>query len=465
MISISDDIFKAYDIRGIVDKTLTPEIVTLLGKAIGTTAVAQGLTTFVIGRDGRLSGSDYRDALSKGITSTGIDVIDVGSVPTPVLSFAIHHFKADGGVMITGSHNPKDYNGFKITFQNGPLFGDQIQALKQLIESGHFAEGRGNYRKEDIVDHYIDAVSKDVHLKRPMTIVIDSGNGIAGRVAPDLYRKLGCEVIELFSEVDGHFPNHHPDPAKPENLQDVIYALGKTSAEIGLAFDGDGDRLGVVTKDEEIIFPDRQMMLFAKNVLQQHPGAPIIFDVKSTQCLSRFITEHGGQAVMSRTGHSYLRAKMREIQSPLAGEMSGHIFFADRWYGFDDALYAGARLLEILSQSEDITSIFNTLPKSVSTPELNISMTEGEPAKLVNEIISRKCHFKNTVQISGIDGLRVDYDDGFGLVRSSNTTPVLVLRFEGHTQDAMLRIQNEFMSLLTELMPTLSIPVTDDETT
>ena len=455
---ISRTIFKAYDVRGIVDETLTPEIVVLLGKAIGSTARRQQKKTIVIGRDGRLSGPEYARALSSGLISTGIDVIDIGSVPTPVLSFAIHYLQADGGVMITGSHNPKNYNGFKITLGDAPLFGDQIVALARLIEQQDFEEGNGTIQTQDVIKEYIHAVAKDIQLARPMTVVIDSGNGIAGCVAPALYKEIGCDVIDLFSEVDGNFPNHHPDPAKPENLQDVICSLRTTSAEIGLAFDGDGDRLGVVTKAKEIIFPDRQMMLFAQDVLAKNPGAPIVFDVKSSQGLALWIEKQGGKPVMCRTGHSYLRAKMQEIGSPLSGEMSGHIFFADRWFGFDDALYAGARLLEMLSRADSLADTFARLPKAFSTPEINVQMPEGEAAKLVEQIIAHSEHFDDATSVTNMDGLRVDYRDGFGLARSSNTTPVLVLRFEGHTEKALLRIQAQFKSLLLLLAPSLPLP-------
>lgn len=456
---IPSHIFRAYDIRGIVGDTLTAGVATSIGRAIGTTAVRAGYRTLVVGRDGRLSSPDLSETLITGLCLCGIEVIDVSALPTPLLSYAIAHFGADGGVMVTGSHNPKNHNGFKITLGDGPLYGDQILALAELIGRDDFVAGEGRCRQADgIIETYIAEIAQKIRLHRKLTVAIDCGNGITGAVAPALYRRLGCEVIELFSAVDGNFPNHHPDPAKPENLANLIEAIADSKAEVGLAFDGDGDRLGVVTQSGEIIFPDRQMMLFAQDVLMNFPGAPIVFDVKSTQNLGRWIKKHGGRPVLSRTGHSYLRAKMREIKAPLAGEMSGHLFFADRWYGFDDGLYAGARLLEILSTVDRAIDKFNELPTAYSTPEIQIPMAEGEPAKLVELIAAQASHFSDAESVTLIDGLRADYSDGFGLVRSSNTTPTLVLRFEGQTTAALLRIQRKFKTLMQSLVPSLSLP-------
>ncbi|WP_028536581.1 phosphomannomutase/phosphoglucomutase [Paludibacterium yongneupense] len=448
MNKLSKDIFKAYDIRGIVGKTLTADTARLIGRAVGSEAVARKVDTVVIGRDGRLSGPELSDALAAGLTEAGVDVIDIGRVATPMLYFATHELGTLSGVMVTGSHNPPDYNGFKMVLAGDTLAGDDIQALYQRILSEDFSSGAGKISSRDIAEAYFDRITGDIKLERSMNIVIDSGNGVAGAYAPVLFRRLGCRVRELFCDVDGNFPNHHPDPAKPENLQDVIEALSKTDAEIGLAFDGDGDRLGVVTKDGTIIWPDRQLMLYAADVLERNPKAKIIYDVKSTRLLKPWIKQNKGVPVMSRTGHSYIKAKIKETGALLAGEMSGHVFFKERWYGFDDGLYTGARLLEILSRVEDPSALLNALPNAISTPELNIKTREGENHTLIAEL-QKSARFEKAEEIITIDGLRVEYADGFGLMRASNTTPVIVLRFEADNEEAIERIKADFRTALS----------------
>ncbi|WP_295856567.1 phosphomannomutase/phosphoglucomutase [uncultured Xylophilus sp.] len=445
-------IFKAYDIRGVVPSTLDEVVARALGRAFGTTAMAKGETTVAVGRDGRLSGLALSRALIAGLVDAGVQVIDVGAVTTPILYFAASTH-ATSGIQVTGSHNPKDYNGFKMVLAGKAIYGDEIQALRRMMdEEGWTLQDGGAVREMDVVDEYVQRIAGDIKLARPIRIVVDSGNGIAGATAPKIFRAIGCEVTELFSEVDGNFPNHHPDPSKPENLQDVIRALRSGDAELGLAFDGDGDRLGIVTKDGQNIFPDRQMMLFAQDVLSRVPGGEIVFDVKCSQRLAPAIEAAGGKATMFKTGHSLIKAKMRETNSPLGGEMSGHIFFKERWYGFDDGTYAGCRLLEIVSRSPDASEVLNALPTSFSTPELNVQCAEGEPHTLVQQLID-SARFDAPAKVSTIDGVRVDWPDGFGLIRASNTTPVLVLRFEGHTQDAMHRIENDMLALLKTVKP------------
>lgn len=447
MTRLHKEIFKAYDIRGIVGKTLTPEAVTRIGQAIGSEAQARGVKAVCIGRDGRLSGPELSDALSAGLRAAGIDVIDVGRVATPMLYFAAHELGTLSGVMVTGSHNPPEYNGLKMMLAGETLSGDAIQALYRRIETKDLASGEGGYRTHDIVEAYLERITSSIKLSRPMNIVVDCGNGVPGAFAPVLYRRLDCRVRELFCDVDGTFPNHHPDPSQPKNLQDVIKALQTTDAELGLAFDGDGDRLGVVTKDGHIIYPDRQLMLFAGDVLSRNSGAKVIFDVKSTRNLAPWIREMGGEPIMARTGHSFIKAKMKETGALLAGEMSGHVFFKERWYGFDDGMYAGARLLEILSQVDDPSELLNALPNSISTPELNIKLKEGENYALI-ERLQQNARFDGASEIITLDGLRVEYPDGFGLARASNTTPVIVLRFEADDEAALLRIQEDFRKVL-----------------
>jgi len=457
--AVDASLFKAYDIRGIVDRTLTTEAVREIGAALGTQALALGQREIVVGRDGRLSGPQLRDALVEGIRSTGIGVIDIGMVATPVLYLSTHLLGTGSGVEITGSHNPPEYNGLKMVLGGATLHGEAIQKLRQIVEEGAAprAAAAGVLRTADVRDAYLRRIADDVKLARPMKIAVDCGNGVAGAFAPALYRMLGCEVTELFCDVDGTFPNHHPDPAHPENLQDLVRALRETDAEIGLAFDGDGDRLGVVTKDGNIVYPDRQMMLFARGVLQGNPGAEIIFDVKCSRHLAREIAAHGGRPTMWRTGHSLIKAKLKESGAPLAGEMSGHIFFNDRWPGFDDGMYAGARLLELLSHASDPSAVLNALPDAVSTPELHLKTAEGENFALV-ERLQREASFTGAREVIKIDGVRVEYADGFGLARPSNTTPVLVLRFEADDAAALARIQTDFRRALLAIKPDAKLP-------
>ncbi len=449
---LSASIFKAYDIRGVVPVTLDAEVAQALGRAFGSAARAAGEKSVAVGRDGRLSGPMLVEALIKGLVETGIEVIDVGAVTTPMLYFAAHTL-ASSGIQVTGSHNPKDYNGFKMVLAGRAIYGEEIQGLRKTMEAGtaQLAPG-GSVRKVDVTEAYVKRIAGDIKLARPMKIVVDSGNGIAGATAPAIFRAIGCEVTELFSEVDGDFPNHHPDPSKPENLKDLMAALASGDAELGLAFDGDGDRLGIVTKDGQNIFPDRQMQLFAQDVLSRVPGSTIIFDVKCSQRLAPAIEAAGGKAMIYKTGHSLIKAKMKEVDSPLGGEMSGHIFFKERWFGFDDGTYAGCRLLEILSKSPDASAVLNALPTSFSTPELNVACAEGEPHAVVDKLV-KSADFAAPAKVSTIDGLRVDWPDGFGLIRASNTTPVLVLRFEGQTDAALKRIEAEMLALLRTAKP------------
>ena len=449
---LTPSIFKAYDIRGVVPSTIDAAVAQALGRAFGTVALREGQTTVAVGRDGRLSGPDLSAALMRGLEEAGIEVIDIGLATTPMLYFAANTL-CHSGIQVTGSHNPKDYNGFKMVLAGRAIYGDEIQALRRMMETETWElRTGGQVRSVDVLAAYQARIVGDIHLARPLKIVVDCGNGIAGASAPAILRAIGCEVTELFSEVDGNFPNHHPDPSKPENLRDVMAALKNGDAELGLAFDGDGDRLGIVTKEGNTIYPDRQMMLFARDVLQRAPGGTIVFDVKCSQQLAPAIMAAGGVPMMFKTGHSLIKAKMKEIDSPLGGEMSGHIFFKERWYGFDDGTYAGCRLLEILSQSPDANAVLNALPSSFSTPELNVKCDEGQPQTLVMQLVSR-ADFAAPATLNTIDGLRVDWPDGFGLIRASNTTPVLVLRFEGHTPEALARIQADMMALLHQVLP------------
>ena len=454
------EIFKAYDIRGIVDTVLTPDAVRAIGHALGSEARARAQHTIAIGRDGRLSGPALAGALADGIRAAGVDVIDIGCVPTPLTYFAAFELGCDSCVSVTGSHNPPDYNGLKMVLGGQTLHGALIQQLRQRIADDDLADGSqgaGKLGTADVRAAYVERVISDVRLARPMKIAIDCGNGVAGGIAPELFRRLGCDVIELFCEVDGTFPNHHPDPSKPENLQDLIRTLRETDAELGLAFDGDGDRLGVVTKDGEIIYPDRQLMLFAADVLSRVPGGEIIFDVKCTRNLAPWIRAHGGKPTMWNTGHALVKAKLKETGAPLAGEMSGHMFFKERWYGFDDGLYAGARLLEILSRESDPSAVLKALPDAVSTPELNLKMAEGEPFELVRRLKEAQ-PFGDADEVITLDGVRVEYADGFGLARPSNTTPVVVLRFEADNDAALARIQAAFRTAIEQVWPGLPLP-------
>ena len=453
---LNASIFKAYDIRGIVPSTINEAVAEALGRAFGTQALKEGEKTVAVGRDGRLSGPSLAAALMRGLAASGVEVIDVGMVTTPMLYFAANTL-CSSGIQVTGSHNPKNYNGFKMVLGGRAIYGDDVQALRQLMETetSVTAATPGTIRQVDVQADYTARIVGGITLARPMKIVIDSGNGIAGASAPAIFRALGCDVTELFSEVDGDFPNHHPDPSKPENLVDLIKALKDADAELGLAFDGDGDRLGIVTKDGTNIYPDRQMMLFARDVLSRVPGGTVLFDVKCSQRLAPEITAAGGVPLMYKTGHSLIKAKMKEINSPLGGEMSGHIFFKERWYGFDDGTYAGARLLEIVSKAPDAGVVLNGLPTSFSTPELNVACEEGEPHTVVDALV-KTARFAAPAVVSTIDGLRVDWPDGFGLIRASNTTPVLVLRFEGHTDAALHRIEADMLKLLRSVKPDAS---------
>ncbi|NUZ06006.1 phosphomannomutase/phosphoglucomutase [Piscinibacter koreensis] len=447
--------FKAYDIRGIVGKTIDETFAEHLGRAFGSEALAAGERMVAVGRDGRLSGPSLAAALVRGLVSTGIDVLDIGAVTTPMLYYVAATRGSEGchsGIQVTGSHNPKDYNGFKMVLAGRAIYGDEIQGLRRRIEAEDYATGTGTARTLDVLAEYTQRIVGDCKLARPMRIVVDSGNGIAGASGPAILRALGCTVDELYSEVDGDFPNHHPDPSKPENLAELIERVANTDAELGLAFDGDGDRLGVVTKDGQIIYPDRQLMLFARDVLSRNPGAPIIFDVKCSQRLGPLIRQAGGEPLMWKTGHSLVKAKMKEMRSPLAGEMSGHVFFGERWYGFDDATYTAGRLLEILSRSADPSAVLNALPAGFSTPELNVACAEGEPPQVVARL-QKEARFEGAREVVTIDGVRVEYDDGFGLIRASNTTPVLVLRFEGSTPEALERIERACMDALLAAKP------------
>ena len=441
---VSPSIFKAYDIRGIVEQDLNPETVKLIGLAIGSESIAQGERGVVVGRDGRLSGPDLIKSLKTGLKQSGCHVVDIGMVPTPLVYFATYTKAATSGVMITGSHNPPEYNGFKIMIAGETLSGDRIQALYQRIQNQDFQSGHGTSTRVDIEDDYIDRVKADVKLSKPLKIVIDCGNGVAGNIAPKLFEQLGAKVTKLFCLVDGNFPNHHPDPSKLHNLEDIIKEVIDTGADMGFAFDGDGDRLGLIDNKGNVIWADRQMILYSRDILDRKPGAKIVFDVKCSSLLPKDIGEHGGKAIMSRTGHSFIKAKLKETGAALGGEMSGHIFFKERWYGFDDALYTGARLLEILSKTDKTCEqVFANLPDSINTPEINIHFDEqGDQFKAMDKL-AKNVSFEGA-EITTIDGVRVDYPNGWGLVRPSNTTPCLVLRFEANDKKTLEEIQTKF---------------------
>ncbi len=452
MPSLSPNLFKAYDIRGIVGKTLTPEVAEVLGRAIGTEALVRKQARLCVGRDGRLSSEALADALTQGVLSTGVNVVDVGMVPTPLLYFATHELGCHSGIMVTGSHNPPEYNGFKIMLGGDTLAGEAIQALRQRIDAKEFADGRGLLSQASVAEAYYSRIVADIQLDRPVSVVTDCGNGVAGAFAPVLYRRMGCKVRSLFSEVDGHFPNHHPDPSRPENLNELIHAVASTDAELGLAFDGDGDRLGVVGRDGRILYPDRALMLFAAEVLEKNPGAKIVYDVKSTRLLAPWIKQHKGKPVLCRTGHSYMKAKQKEVSALLCGELSGHVLFADRWPAFDDGIYAGARLLEIVARVDNPTALFNALPDAISTPELQLPLKEGQPTEVM-QTLGKQAEFAGATDIINLDGLRVEFDDGFGLVRASNTTPMLTLRFEADTPEALARIRKVFLGQIQAVLP------------
>lgn len=451
------EIFKAYDIRGIVDKTLTEALVEQVGQALGSEARDQGVDTVVIGRDGRLSGERMAAALAAGFQAAGCHVIDIGQVPTPALYFATKEYGTGTGVQVTGSHNPPEYNGLKMMINGTTLSGEAIQQIKQRVIDGNLRSGQGAFERREILDTYCDRILGDVKLARPLNLVIDCGNGVGGAVAGRIFRGLGCHVTELYCEVDGTFPNHHPDPSQPHNLADLIAKVRETGADVGYAFDGDADRLGVVAPDGTIIWADRQMLLFARSVLAAQPGAEIIFDVKCSQILPADIAAHGGRPTMWKTGHSFIKSRLRETGAALAGEMSGHIFFNDRWGGFDDGLYAGARLCELLAADSRTTAeVFADLPNTVNTPELRLEMAEGEHYRLMEELAAN-ASFPDG-EVSRIDGVRVDFEDGFGLIRPSNTTPTLIMRFEATSDTALERIQDSFRALLVNTRSGLDLP-------
>jgi len=455
--NIDASIFRAYDIRGVVADALTPAAVEQIGRAFGSESLARGQNTVTLARDGRLSGPDLIAALARGIQSTGCNVINIGMVPTPVLYFSTYHLETGTGIMVTGSHNPPEYNGLKMMIGGDTLFGDGIQQLYQRLVNDDLAGGEGSYSEEDVLDAYLDRIIGDIKVSRKMRIATDCGNGVAGVCAAALFRKLGCEVHELFSEVDGNFPNHHPDPAKVENLQDISALVESEKLELGLAFDGDGDRVGVIDDRGQIIWPDRQMILYSRDILDRNPGARIIYDVKCSRLLPAAISEAGGEPEMWKTGHSFVKARIKETGAALGGEMSGHIFFKERWYGFDDALYSAARLLEIVSRDpRQVSEIFGEIPDSVNTPELGIKFAEGEHHKFMQAFID-KADFGDA-KLTTIDGLRADFDKGWGLVRASNTTPSLVIRFEADSQSDLEEIQSKFRSSMLAIDSALDLP-------
>ena len=452
-----DTIFRAYDIRGVVPQTLTAETAYWIGRAIGSQSLAEGEPHVSIGRDGRLSGPALVERLIQGVADSGCQVSDVGLVPTPALYYAANVLAGKSGVMLTGSHNPSNYNGFKIVIAGDTLANEQIQALHTRLKTNDLTWGEGSIERVDILSRYADEIVKDIKLAKKLKVVVDCGNGAAGVIAPQLLEALGCEVIPLFCEVDGNFPNHHPDPGKPENLVDLIAKVKETSADLGLAFDGDGDRVGVVTNTGTMVFPDRLLMLFAQDVLERNPNAEIIFDVKCTRRLTPLIKEYGGRPLMWKTGHSLIKKKMKATGALLAGEMSGHIFFKERWFGFDDGIYSAARLLEILSkQQQTAEELFETFPNDISTPEINIDVTDESKFSIIEAL--HDAQWSETAELTSIDGVRVDYPQGWGLVRASNTTPVLVLRFEADTEAELQRIKDVFHAQLKRVAPDLQLP-------
>jgi len=455
--AITEDIFRAYDIRGVVENALTPDAVQQIGQAFATEALSQGQKTVVIGRDGRLSSPELAQRLSQGLRAGGCDVVDIGMVPTPVLYYATHKLKTGTGIMVTGSHNPPQYNGLKMLIAGNTLYGDGIKALYHMIVEDKLNTGEGAHSEQDVVPEYLDTIVNDIKLDKPLNIAVDCGNGVAGVLATELFTRLGCKVTELFCDVDGTFPNHHPDPSKPENLVDMQNAMKENALDIGLAFDGDGDRVGILDDKQNILWADRQMMLYAEDVLKRKPGALIIFDIKSTTNLATVIKKFGGEPLMWKTGHSFIKAKMKESGAELAGEMSGHIFFKERWFGFDDGLYSAARMLEIVSQRDETTSeIFSALPDSFNTPELQINFEEGEHYKFMQKFIA-EANFDGA-DTTTIDGIRVNYADGWGLIRPSNTTPCLVLRFEANDEARLKTIQDTFREQLLAVDSKLSLP-------
>jgi phosphomannomutase/phosphoglucomutase len=456
-VQLDPGIFRAYDIRGVVGKQLTPQVAARIGQAIGSVMAEQGLTDIVVGRDGRLSGPELAGGLIEGLRKAGRNVIDVGMVPTPVVYFAAYHLRAGSGVAVTGSHNPPDYNGFKIVIGGETLSGDAISDLYDRIADGRLHQADpGLLTQHDVSADYVQRVADDVQIERPLKVVVDAGNGVAGEIGPRLLEAIGAEVIPLYCDVDGTFPNHHPDPSEPHNLQDLVATVKRFDADIGLAFDGDGDRLGVVTREGRIVFPDRLLMLYAADVLQRNPGALVIYDVKCTGKLSDYILRHGGSPLMWKTGHSLIKSKMRETEAELAGEMSGHFFFKERWYGFDDGIYSAARLLEILAgRLESPSEVLDELPDSISTPEIKVPVEEGPHAIVARFAASAQVEDSPFAgaRLTTIDGLRADFNDGWGLLRASNTTPVLVLRFEADDEQALERIKELYRQQLGSLLP------------
>ena len=456
--TITEEIFRAYDIRGIVRNALTPDVVQLIGQAFATEALSQHQKTVVIGRDGRLSSAELANRLSQGLQAGGCDVIDIGMVPTPVLYYATHKLNTGTGIMVTGSHNPPEYNGLKMLIAGNTLYGEGIKALYRSITENRLNTGSGAYTELDIVPDYVDTIVNDIKLEKPLNIAVDCGNGVAGVLATELFSRLGCKVTELFCDVDGNFPNHHPDPSKPENLLDLKKAIKENGLDLGLAFDGDGDRVGILDDRQNILWADRQMMLYAADVLKRKPGAQIIFDIKSTSNLTAYIKNLGGEPLMWKTGHSFIKAKMKETGAELAGEMSGHIFFKERWFGFDDGLYGAARMLEIVSQHKEPSSaIFEKLPDACNTPELQIHFDkEGEHYRFMEKFIKQSLF--EQAEIVTIDGIRVNYAHGWGLIRPSNTTPSLVLRFEANNENTLSEIQHIFRRQLLAVDSTLQLP-------
>ena len=449
---ITKSIFREYDIRGEYPNQINEEVVRKIGNAIAGKCINLNIKEICVGRDGRNSGKSLLEAMIGGLSQSGIEVINIDLATSPLLYYAAKKNKYKSGIMITGSHNPKNHNGIKLVIDDKPVSGNEI--LDLLNKDQKFSESVGSIKSLNVKDSYIEEVSQSLKINKKLKIVIDCGNGAAGFIAPDLYKNLGCEVIELYSEVDGNFPNHHPDPGKVENLKDLIQAVKTHGADLGLAFDGDGDRVGMVTNNGEIVFPDKILMMLSKDVLHSQKGS-IIFDVKCSNALSQIIKENGGSPIMSPTGHFHIKNGIKKHNPLLAGEMSGHIFFNDKWYGFDDGHYSGARIIEMLSKNEkSIAEICNELPMLFSTPELNINVTDDNKFKIIKEFVDN-CRLegeKNT-----IDGLRLDFEDGWGLIRASNTTPKLVLRFEGKSEEILNRIQNDFLNELTRICPDIDI--------
>ncbi len=451
-------LFRAYDIRGVVDESLTEEAMYLIARAYASQPALKPGQTVIVGRDGRLSSQRFTEALIRGLIDAGMHALDIGLVPTPVTYFAAHHSASGACLMVTGSHNPPDYNGVKMMIDSLTLHGEQVQDLQRCIEAGAFRQGEGRLTRKDFKPAYIRALRRDIRLARPLRIGIDCGNGAAGVIAPDLFEALGCEVHALYTQVDGHFPHHHPNPSKPENLRTLIDTVRRERLDLGFAFDGDGDRLGLVDNEGRIIWPDRQLMLHATDILKRRPGAAIVYDIKCSRYLGDLIKDAGGRPLMWKTGHSVLKAKLEEVGGLLGGELSGHLFFRDRWYGFDDALYAGARMLELIARdTRSASEIFAELPDNPCTPELSIPFASEQSQTSFMHRLLREASFPGA-RITDIDGLRVDYSDGWGLVQASKTTPSINLRFEGESTDALRRIQNAFRELLQSIDPTLQPP-------